>query len=220
MAQSDSIAALAAALCEAQFAMDGAKKESTNPHFKSKYADLTSVWEAIRAPLHANGLAVVQSPEPCESGIQLRTVLMHKSGEWIDGVLLIPAAQMSPQGFGSAMSYARRYALSAILGVVADDDDGNAASQPQGNGATYQQQPRQQAPRPAQQASQPQSADRRDLMDRAMTLYGVMKEQGLKYKGKMFKDMDLAELQQAITTMNRQLDEVAEPLETAGGPNG
>jgi hypothetical protein len=138
MAQSDTIAALAAALCEAQFAMDGAKKDSTNPHFKSKYADLTSVWDACREPLHANGLAVVQSPEPCESGIRLRTVLMHKSGEWIDGVLLIPAAQMSPQGFGSAMSYARRYALSAIIGVVADDDDGNAASpRPQNTTTSY-----------------------------------------------------------------------------------
>lgn len=134
MAQSDTIAALAAALCEAQFAMEGAKKESVNPHFKSKYADLTSVWEACRVPLHTNGLAVVQSPEPCEIGIQLRTMLMHKSGEWIDSVLIIPAAQQTPQGYGSAMSYARRYALAAMLGVVSEDDDAEAATAPYRNG--------------------------------------------------------------------------------------
>jgi hypothetical protein len=139
MAQSDSIAALAAALCEAQFAMEGAKKDSVNPHFKSKYADLTSVWEACRTPLHANGLAVVQAPEPCEIGIQLRTMLMHKSGEWIDSVLIIPAAQQSPQGYGSAMSYARRYALAAMLGVVSEDDDAEAATTPYRNAASNHQ---------------------------------------------------------------------------------
>jgi hypothetical protein len=139
MAQSDSIAALAAALCEAQFAMEGAKKDSVNPHFKSKYADLTSVWDACRTPLHANGLAVVQAPEPCEIGIQLRTMLMHKSGEWIDSVLIIPAAQQSPQGYGSAMSYARRYALAAMLGVVSEDDDAEAATTPYRNAASNHQ---------------------------------------------------------------------------------
>jgi hypothetical protein len=108
--------------------MEGAKKDSVNPHFKSKYADLTSVWEACREPLHKNGLAVVQAPEPCDTGIQLRTMLLHKSGEWIDSVLVIPAAQQSPQGYGSAMSYARRYALAAMLGVVSEDDDAEAAS--------------------------------------------------------------------------------------------
>lgn len=130
--QSENIGELAAALCEAQFVMENAKKDSVNPHFKSKYADLTSVWNACRAALHANGLAVVQAPEPCEIGIQLRTVLIHKSGEWIDSVIVVPAIKIDAQAFGSAMSYARRYALAAMVGVAPDDDDGNAASaQPQ-----------------------------------------------------------------------------------------
>jgi hypothetical protein len=147
---------------------------------------------------------------------------MHKSGEWIDGVLLIPAAQVSPQGFGSAMSYARRYALSAIIGVVADDDDdGNAASRPQTSGSASFNAPRQQqtparpqAPqKPAQQATAGDT-NRRELMDRAMALYTTMKENGLKYKGKMFKEMDIPEMRAAIASMEQQLDAIATP---AGG---
>lgn len=129
MAQSESIAALAAALSKAQFEMQAARKDMTNPHFQSRYADLAALWDACRAALHENGLAVVQAPEPWDHGIKLRTVVMHTSGEWIDSVLTIPATKQDAQGYGSAMSYARRYGLSAMLGIVADDDDdGNAAS--------------------------------------------------------------------------------------------
>jgi hypothetical protein len=129
MAQSESIAAIAKALAAAQGEMSAAKKDSNNPHFKSKYADLTAVWDACRAALSRHSVAVVQAPEPSESGVMLRTVLMHESGEWIDSTLFIPAAQSGAQAFGSAMSYARRYSLAAMVGVVADeDDDGNAAS--------------------------------------------------------------------------------------------
>jgi len=129
MAQSESIAALAAALCEAQFALESAQKDSLNPHFRSRYADLASVWNAARPALHKHGLSVVQAPEPCDNGIRLRTILLHKSGEWIDSVLTLPASRQDAQGYGSAMTYARRYALAAMVGIVADDDDdGNAAS--------------------------------------------------------------------------------------------
>ena len=155
MAQSATIAALAAALCETQFEMEGAKKDNVNPHFKSRYADLASVWNAAKAALHKHGLAIVQAPEPYETGIQLRTVLLHKSGEWIDSTIAIPAQQQSAQGFGSAMSYARRYALAAMIGIVADeDDDGNAASQPARNGgSSYEPRQAPQQQRPAQQAA-------------------------------------------------------------------
>ena len=156
MAQSATIAALAAALCETQFEMEGAKKDNVNPHFKSRYADLASVWNAAKAALHKHGLAIVQAPEPYETGIQLRTVLLHKSGEWIDSTIAIPAQQQSAQGFGSAMSYARRYALAAMIGIVADeDDDGNAASQPARNGGSSYE-PRQQ-PQQQQRAAQQQA---------------------------------------------------------------
>jgi hypothetical protein len=218
--KSETITELAKALAKAQGQISPALKDSENPHFRSKYADLSSVWAACRKPLTDNGLSVVQMPvdAPTPGSVALTTLLLHTSGEYISSTVSAPLTKQDAQGIGSALTYLRRYALSAIIGVVADDDDdGNAASRPQ---ATSYSAPRQQAEarpqapqKPAQQATAPQSADRRDLMDRAMTLYNVMKEQGLKYRGKMFKDMDLAELNQAIVTMNGQLDTVEQPEE-------
>lgn len=128
MDRSESIAALAAALAKAQGEMGAAKKESVNPHFRSKYADLAAVWEAARGPLSRNGLAIVQACEPSDSGVRLTTMLMHSSGEWISGAISVPVAKADAQGIGSALTYARRYALASTLGIAADeDDDGNAA---------------------------------------------------------------------------------------------
>lgn len=132
---SSSIAALAAALAKAQGEMAGAKKDAINPHFKSRYADLASVWDACRAALSKNGLAVVQRVFADPDGVGVRTTLMHASGEWIEEVLVVPVQQRSAQGFGSAITYARRYALQAMVGVAADDDDGNEASAPAGRPA-------------------------------------------------------------------------------------
>lgn len=129
--QSESLDKLAPALAKAQAAMGVALKDSTNPHFRSKYADLTSIITASRDALADNGLAVVQRPHPNERGVQLETTIVHASGQWIsDGGLFLPASKLDPQGFGSAMTYARRYAYAAMLGIVQDDDDGSAASQP------------------------------------------------------------------------------------------
>ena len=114
---------LAAALAKAQGQMSGASKDSSNPFFKSKYADLHSVWEACRKPLSENGLAVVQLP----NRDVLTTVLMHESGEYISSEIPILAKDNSPQALGSAISYARRYALAAIVGVYQVDDDAEAA---------------------------------------------------------------------------------------------
>lgn len=119
---------LATALAKAQGAMKPAAKDSMNPHFKNKYADLASVWEACREPLSKNGLSVVQVPEfEGESG-WLRTILMHSSGESIESRFPLRPQQQTAQGLGSAISYARRYTLAAMVGVVAEDDDGEAAS--------------------------------------------------------------------------------------------
>lgn len=130
MNKSESIAGLAAALAKAQGQMKGAIKDSANPFFKSKYADLASVVEAIRAAFSANGLSYIQTVEPSEKDeVRVETTLLHSSGEWIScGVLSLPVSKVDAQGYGSALTYARRYSLSAAVGVAPEDDDGNAAS--------------------------------------------------------------------------------------------
>ena len=131
MNKSESIAALAAALATAQGSMKGAVKDSSNPFFKSKYADLASVVEAIRAAFSANGLSYIQTVEPSDKDeVRVETTLLHASGEWIScGILALPVNKVDCQGFGSALTYARRYSLSAAVGIAAEaDDDGNAAT--------------------------------------------------------------------------------------------
>ena len=128
MDKSDSIKELAAALSKAQGMIEGAIKDSANPFFKSKYADLASVWAAIRKPLSVNGLSVTQFVEDAEHGIGVHTTLMHSSGEWVSGKFAMPVSKIDAQGIGSAITYARRYALAAVCGVAPEDDDGNAAT--------------------------------------------------------------------------------------------
>lgn len=95
------------------------------------YASLPAVIESVRPVLNDNGITVLQQSQPNENGICLSTVLLHTSGEWIaDEGLFIPCVKNDPQAFGSAMSYARRYSLLAMLGVAADDDDGKMALDP------------------------------------------------------------------------------------------
>jgi hypothetical protein len=126
--RSESIAALAAALSKAQGVMEGATKAGLNPHFKSKYADLASVWDACRKPLADNGLSVVQLPGGDGQTLSVTTILMHESGEWIEGTMTMTPTKNDPQGVGSCLTYARRYALAATVGISPEDDDGNAAS--------------------------------------------------------------------------------------------
>lgn len=115
------------ALSQFQSELKPAGKTSSNPFFKSKYADLAAVWNSIREPLAKNGLSIIQTTRISETGPVLVTSLCHKSGQSVSGEYPIKAKDDSPQAIGSAVSYARRYALSAILGVVAEDDDGEAA---------------------------------------------------------------------------------------------
>lgn len=127
--QSDSIAKLAEALSKAQGKFEHAKKDVDNPYFKSKYADLASVIDAAKPHLSANDLAVIQTTQFDSVGkIILITMLVHKSGEFIKSEYPIKPVKDDPQGMGSAITYARRYCFSAITGIAADDDDGNAAS--------------------------------------------------------------------------------------------
>jgi hypothetical protein len=129
MKQSESIKNLAEAMAQAQGAMGAAIKGSSNPFFKSKYADLGSVIEAIKPHFAANGLSYVQFPVSGESSVGVTTRLMHSSGEWLEQDYFIPLGKMDAQAAGSAITYARRYALQAIAGIPSEDDDGNAATQ-------------------------------------------------------------------------------------------
>lgn len=118
------------ALVKAQSQIKHAVKDSTNPHYRSKYADLESVWDAVRDALHKNGLAVLQLTDIDASGAPvLLTRVIHTSGEHIEGRYPLVCKDMTDaQKLGSSTSYARRYALSAMLGVIQSDDDGNAAA--------------------------------------------------------------------------------------------
>lgn len=128
MRTSESIASLAAALAKAQAVIEGAIKDKANPAFRSRYADLAAIWDAIREPLTANGLSLVQMPDMLEGDPVLVTRLLHASGEWLEGTYPLNPVKQDPQGYGSAITYARRYAAMAVCGVAPEDDDGNAAS--------------------------------------------------------------------------------------------
>ena len=120
---------IASALVKAQKAFGPALKTSSNPHFKSRYADLAACVEAVIDALNSNGVALIQQTHECESGVIVETVFVHESGETFSaGKLHVPASKHDAQGYGSALTYARRYSLMAACGIAPEDDDGNAAT--------------------------------------------------------------------------------------------
>lgn len=125
---SATLAEIAKALCKAQGEMRNAPKDTVNPFFKSHYADLAACWDMLRPVLSKNGLCVTQITKAQPEGTILITLLLHSSGEWIRGTYPINPKDASPQSLGSAITYAKRYALQAITGLSSEDDDGNAAS--------------------------------------------------------------------------------------------
>ena len=132
MTRSEQINELATALAKAQGEMKGAAKDSENPHFRSKYADLASVREACLGALTKHGLSVPQFPRLTSVGegqwlVEVETTLLHTSGQWMTDTLAVPVTKVDAQGVGSAITYARRYALAAVTGVAPEDDDANAA---------------------------------------------------------------------------------------------
>jgi hypothetical protein len=127
MKSSESINELASALCNAQGQMGGAVKDSANPFFKSSYADLTSVIKAIKQPFADNGLSYTQFPVSNENGVGVSTRLMHISGQWLEMEYTLPTVKKDPQASGSAITYARRYALQSIAGIPTADDDAESA---------------------------------------------------------------------------------------------
>jgi hypothetical protein len=119
---------LFAALVKAQSEMGGAVKDSANPFFKSKYADLSSVMEAIRPAFAAHGLGFIQIVHDAEGAACIETIIIHESGqEFHCGKVSVPVSKNDAQGYGSAITYAKRYSLQAAVGVPSIDDDGNAA---------------------------------------------------------------------------------------------
>lgn len=128
MNKSPTIAEISKALGKFQSQVEAVTKDASNPFFKSKYATLDNVLETIRKPLGGAGLSFAQFPDGQNS---LTTILMHESGEWIESTYQMTPTKNDPQGSGSALSYMRRYALGAILGLATEiDDDGNVASAP------------------------------------------------------------------------------------------
>lgn len=128
---SPAIGQLATALAIAQGEIKGAIRDSENPHLRSKYADLAAVWDACRGPLARNGLAVIQCPDSEGPKVTLTTILAHSSGEFITSTLSLTSSRDKfdgPQVAGSAITYARRYALAAMVGIAPEDDDGEAAT--------------------------------------------------------------------------------------------
>ena len=130
MAASEQLNELAAALSKTQAMLQGAVKDAKNDHFKSRYADLASCWDACREALAANGLSVVQLPEGDGSVVTMTTMLIHTSGQWVSCTGTFRPTKADPQGLGSCITYARRYQLCAVVGISPEDDDGNAASEP------------------------------------------------------------------------------------------
>lgn len=135
-----------AAFVKAQKEFAPALKSSSNPHFKSRYADLAACVEAVIDALNNHGIGMIQRPIPDDKGVTIETIFVHESGEEMHGGQMhVPAAKHDPQGYGSATTYARRYGLMAACGIAPEDDDGNAASASSRQAPTRQQPNKRQA---------------------------------------------------------------------------
>ncbi len=193
MTRSDSIAKIAPALVAAQAAFPSIVKDGKNPAFRSKYATLDGIMAAVRPALAANGLAVVQGaihPEtdgPKLVGLAVESVLVHTSGEWMATMVPVPVTKSDAHGLGSALSYGRRYGISALLALTTDeDDDGNAATRPP-------QQPRHESRQERPAAPPPPPAGQRlheRVPETPAAPMSLAKAEALTMKGQRLGDMD------------------------------
>jgi hypothetical protein len=186
MQRSESLGKLAEALALAQGKMKGAAKDAANPFFKSRYADLASCWEAARAPLAAHGLSILQPVKAAGADVTVTTILAHASGEWLSEDLSVTAKDETPQSVGSAITYARRYGLSAMVGISPEDDDGNGAQPEHAPPPRQRQQPHRPPP---QQPDQPEmtaaekaksfatAARDKQIFDDALAFCGIRREE-------------------------------------------
>lgn len=131
MQTSNEIDKIAPSLLKAQKMIRFAAKDAKNPHFRNDYATLESVIDAVKDALNNNGIMFMQTPSPSDDGrLHLTTRLIHESGQWVQDTAVVSLQKQDAQGFGSAMTYLRRYSLSAITGLYQADDDGQEASKP------------------------------------------------------------------------------------------
>lgn len=128
MKTSEKIDLIAPALLAAQKEINNASKDAKNPHFRSSYASLGSVIEAIKEPCNKHGIVILQTLAEGTTGLHLSTRAIHSSGQWIEDTAFSPLPKADPQGVGSATTYLRRYSLAALMCITQEDDDGNAAS--------------------------------------------------------------------------------------------
>ena len=199
---------LAPALAKAQGELKAAAKDSVNPHFKSKYADLASIWDACRQPLTSNGLSVIQMPLTDTGEVRVVTMLLHESGQYLRSTVAASPRDMSPQSVGSCITYLKRYGLAAMVGVVADEDDDGQAAQPQGRQQQRPAQRQQPAPEPAPSISETD----REIQAAARKL-GVKSLADFKSKVETIVGaaLTLGEMsdEQKNTVLSRLVDEVA-----------
>lgn len=153
LSTSESIELIATALAKAQGQMDNADKSKVNPAFKSKYADLASVRDAVIDPLSANGICVLQAAQTSDVGVTVETRLVHSSGQWFACTVGATPTDYKPQSIGSAITYLRRYGLMSMCGIAPEDDDGNAGSGRQESPTHYRQPER--PPEPRREAAPP-----------------------------------------------------------------
>lgn len=182
MRHSDSIANLTAALVAAQMELEPIAKDRTNPHFKNRYATLDAIVEGVRPVLAKHGLAVIQGAEALSAegtmkALTVETMLVHSSGEWLSNSAVVPIAKNDPQGAGGALTYGRRYGLSALLSLATEeDDDANGASRPAAQRAPARQAAPAQ-PKPAPATGEPEK--KRDTSGEAV-LKGLLANEHIK----------------------------------------
>ena len=205
---------VSAAMVAAQKAFGPALKTSTNPHYKSRYADLSACVEAVIGGLNENGIALIQLNHECNDGVIVETLFLHESGESISaGKLHVPAQQQNPQGYGSALTYARRYGLMSACGIAPEDDDGNAASVKDKKKATPEPLKVDQPPPPT--VEQATDTQRKELFAKAMARWDS------RTKSKDFADWLLkadncsAFTSKYITECIKNFDTLAEQFEKA-----
>ncbi len=223
MNKSESITNLVGALTAFQGKMTAVKKGATNPFFKSKYATLDTIWETIRKPLSENGLSITQTMNLVNDKSVLETTLYHTSGEWISGAQLVNPVKDDPQSLGSAISYARRYSLSALLGIVADeDDDGNVATKPELVKSTTTT-AKDTAPRPKSETTAPTKAEPGISLAQTKKIYASAKEKGITqdqakaYLKEVFHKMSTKEL--TISEASRLIEDINAGKLNKGGDN-
>jgi len=186
---------IAPAFIKAKQAFGPALKDKTNPAFRSKYADLGACLEAVDDALLANGIAMYQETFEDTTGVTVETVFLHESGEMIrSGKLHVPASKQDPQGYGSALTYARRYSLMTACGIAPEDDDGNAATK---------------APAARQQAPAPKPVDTRPLVA-AMEAATTMEELQATFKSAWKESKGDASVKQSYDSLKAKFTSLAE----------